>query len=246
MPRKLLQQWRQSAQEELGLPVDAPDESLSATRSQCPHCHTTIAWYDNLPLLSWLLLRGKCRHCSAPISVRYLLLELAGVCLGVGAYALFGFKPAAVAAAIAGFLLLWLSVIDIEHQLLPDTLVYPLLWVGLISATQHYFVSLPIAVWGGLTGFLVLAVPSEAYAAIRGRQGMGPGDMKLLMALGAFVGPWGVVYSLLAACLSGIGGNLWLRFRTGTAPERLPFGQWLAGGGALVFILQSWGALRLS
>lgn len=240
LPRKMLQEWRQGAQEELGLPADAADSTLDAVRSHCPSCHAKIRWFDNLPVVSWLLLRGKCRDCHVPISARYLALELAGAALGAAVCAQYGLTLNAAVAGVAGFLLLWLSAIDVEHQLLPDILIGPLLWAGLVAAVNHAFISPAEAVYGALAGYLLLKIPAVAFRVLRGVDALGGGDPKLMLAIGAFVGPVGVRYAMLAAALAGLAAHLVTLMRDGgTRQKQLPFGQWLALGGAAVFIAQA-------
>jgi leader peptidase (prepilin peptidase)/N-methyltransferase len=219
LPRKLFEEYNHAAHEELNLPVPAKDESLSSSRSRCPHCKAQIAWYDNLPLVSWLVLRARCRHCDAPISPRYFILELAGAMLGLGAYLCFGLTPVTAIAFVATLLLLWLSVIDIEHLILPDELVFALLWLGLL-------------------GYGLPAGVAKVFALLRGTDGMGDGDFKLLAALGAFTGPMGVVLILLGAALAQVvvQGSL---IMTGKLKKDspFPFGPSLALFGAAAILL---------
>jgi leader peptidase (prepilin peptidase)/N-methyltransferase len=204
LPRRLFEEYNHAAHEELNLPVPAKDESLSSSRSRCPHCKAQIAWYDNLPLVSWIVLRARCRHCDAPISPRYFILELAGALLGLGAYLCFGLTPTTLLAFVATLLLLWLSVIDIEHLILPDELVFPLLWLGLLASTGNYFVSPEKAIVGAALGYGLPAAVAKAFALLRGTDGMGGGDFKLLAALGAFAGPMGVVMILMGAAAAQV------------------------------------------
>ncbi|KWU19140.1 prepilin peptidase [Burkholderia cenocepacia] len=240
LPRKMLQEWRQDAQEELGVPLDAADSTLTASRSHCPQCRSTIRWFDNLPVVSWCLLRGRCRDCRAAIPVRYIALEIAGAAIGGLTAAHFGLTFSAAVVACAGFLLLWLSAIDVEHQLLPDTLIGPLLWLGLVAAVNHLFVSPLEAVYGALAGFLLLKVPAMGFELVKGRDGLGDGDPKLMLAIGAYIGPIGIGYAMLVAALAGLLMHFAVVFLRGRQWETpLPFGQWLALGGAAVFVAQA-------
>ncbi|MNR71351.1 Type 4 prepilin-like proteins leader peptide-processing enzyme [compost metagenome] len=240
LPRRMRSQWRQAAQAELGLPVDAEPPQLTARRSHCPACAKQIAWYDNIPVVSWLVLRGRCRHCGSRISPRYLALELTGGVLGVASVAWFGFTWQAAAAGVAGLLLLWSAAIDAEHQLLPDALMAPLLALGLLSSTQDWFSTPRMAILGAALGWAVAAFPAWVFHRVRGVHGLGGGDMFLVAALGAFLGPVGVLYTQLGAgvlatlalCLKSIGKGraVWT--------EAAAFGPWLCLAGVTVFVLQ--------
>jgi leader peptidase (prepilin peptidase)/N-methyltransferase len=246
LPRKLLLEWRQGAQEELGLPLDGDAPLLCAKRSHCPSCEARIAWYDNLPVVSWLLLRGKCRACGSAISSRYLLLELAGAVIGAGSVAWLGFTVQAALVGGAALLLLWASVIDIEHQLLPDALVHPLAALGFVAATQAWFIQPTLAIWGALAGYGILAGTGAAFKAVRGVDGIGGGDAWLLLAIGTFVGPFGVIQALATACPLAIFAAVWpTRGRQPDTQARFSFGQWLAVGGVVIFALQRSGLLPI-
>ncbi|MBC8737279.1 prepilin peptidase [Paraburkholderia sp. UCT31] len=247
LPRRMHADWEAEARDVLGQPArtDA-DTTLVSKRSHCPHCKATIAWYDNLPLLSWLVLRAKCRMCSAPISARYFVLELAGGLIGLGAYDLYGFTVAALALGTAGLMLLYLSAIDIEHQLLPDVLVFPLLWVGLFAATQGWTVRPAESIEGALFGYLLLATPAWIFKLIRHKEGMGGGDLKLLMALGAFLGIAGVVGTLLVASVAAVVIHLGLiAAKKAHWQSRTPFGPFLVAGGVVSFVTIHFDWLRL-
>ncbi|VTU42807.1 MULTISPECIES: prepilin peptidase [unclassified Variovorax] len=245
LPRKLLLEWRQGAQEELGLPVDDDAPMLRAKRSHCPACGVRIAWYDNLPVVSWLLLRGKCRACHRLISPRYLALELAGAATGAGSVAWLGFTAQAALVGVAALLLLWAAVIDIEHQLLPDALVHPLAALGLVAATQSWFISPTLAIYGALAGYGLLGVTGAAFKAWRGVDGIGGGDAWLLLAIGTFVGPFGVVQTLATACPLALFAALAANRQKLDGQVRLAFGQWLALGGVIIFALQRSGRLPI-
>lgn len=238
LPRKLFEEYEQEAHEALNLPVPDKDASLSSARSRCPHCKAQIAWYDNLPLVSWLMLRAKCRHCHAPISPRYFILELTGGVLGLGAYLAYGPTLTAVIAFVATLILLWLTVIDIEHMILPDELVFALLWLGLIVSTQGYFISPTKAILGAALGYALPAGVAKCFALLRGREGMGGGDFKLLAALGAFAGPMGALGILGFAAFGQVviqGGLIAMGRLKKDSP--FPFGPALALMGAAAILL---------
>lgn len=214
--------------------------SLWLPRSHCPHCRTPIGWRDNIPLLSWLLLRGRCRHCRTPISRRYPLTELGALLLALIA-ALCIPPGLALAAALAlGWMLLALALIDYDHQLLPDGLTLPLLWLGLLFQLVGGTVTLTDAVIGATTGYLCLWLLYWAFRLVTGREALGYGDFKLLAALGAWLGWTALPSLLLAAALAGIVITLAARLaqrRPLDAP--LPFGPLLALAGWLLFLQQA-------
>ena len=199
--------------------------------SHCPHCRSPIRWYHNLPLLGWVLLRGRCHDCDAPIPLRYPLLELAGgVLLGLS---VFWHGPDLAALAIGLFLLalLALAVIDLEHQILPDQLVLPLLWTGLLINAFGVLTSPQDAILGAAAGFLLLTGLRLAYRALRGIDGMGQGDAKLIAAIGAWLGLQPTMTTLLIAFVSGSVVALMLRLMHRLEHRQcLPFGPGIALG----------------
>jgi leader peptidase (prepilin peptidase)/N-methyltransferase len=237
LPRQLEEEYLRDAHEALGIAPPAKNEMLKSTRSACPHCKTQIAWYDNLPLISWLVLQAKCRHCKAPISPRYFLLEAAGGILGVAAYAAFGATPAALVAFAVMLVLVWLMAIDIEHMILPDSLVFAVLWAGLLSSSMGYFTTPTKAILGAALGYGIPGGVAMGYAKLKGIDGMGAGDFKLLAAIGAFTGPMGVVLVLLASALLQVAvqGTLILAGKL-QSDSPFPFGPVLAvcGGAAIL------------
>lgn len=241
LPRRLNEEFDAAAREQLGLPATPGNPLLQSSRSHCPQCGTQLAWYDNIPLISWLALKAKCRHCKAPISARYFLLELAGGVIGYLCGTYFGLGGQGGALFVAAFLLLWLVVIDFEHMLLPESLNYALLGVGMAAGTQHWFVGPEKALWGVLVGYLTLCVPAMAYRKLRGVHGMGEGDWMLLAALGSFLGPMATVPVLLGASVTSIVGHVAVGARRDTP---LPFGPSLVLGGVVVFVLQRVPALQ--
>lgn len=214
--------------------------SLWLPRSHCPRCLTPIGWRDNVPLLSWLWLRGRCRHCQAPISRRYPLTELGALLLALIAALCIPPSLALVATLGLGWMLLALALIDYDHQLLPDDLTLPLLWLGLLFQLVGGTVTLTDAVIGAMTGYLCLWLLYWAFRLVTGRETLGYGDFKLLAALGAWLG-WAALPSLLlAAALAGIVITLAARLaqqRPLNAP--LPFGPLLALAGWLLFLQQA-------
>jgi len=207
--------------------------SLLRPRSHCPACSTVIAWYDNVPLLSFALLRGHCRQCGTVIPVRYPLVELASGLLLVGVFWRFGLSIWAAEAALLAVLLLPLAVIDVEHHLLPDWLTLPGLAAGLLFSLGGGLVPLLDAVMGSVLGAAIPLLVIVIYRAIRGVEGMGLGDVKLLAMIGAFLGWRGVLLTLcLGACAGAAVGVGMVISGRGRADTELPFGTFLAGAAA--------------
>ena len=211
------------------------EQQVVKGRSACPRCGGKIAWYDNLPLCSWLLLRGRCRHCHAAISFRYPLVELGGGLLAVACAALFGPTVPALAAFVFLYLLAVIAIIDWQHMIIPHTLTVSGMLAGLALA-EGAGPGLERALLGLLIGGGVVLALSEGYRLLRGQAGMGGGDVMLMGMVGAFLGPWG------AAAVLGTGallGTVFVLIRTAGRPEgaaKLPFGTFLAAAAALVLL----------
>jgi len=202
--------------------------------SHCPTCGAAIRAFDNLPLLSWIALGGRCRACRAPISPRYPLVELLTGLAFAGAVARFGFAPEALAGAIFAALLIALSAIDLEHFLLPDRLTLPGLAVGLVAQVALPSGSLGRGIAGALVGAGILLVVAGTWELVRGVEGMGLGDVKMLAMIGAFLGQSGVVVTLVFGTLFGsIAGLALVAVRRGSFASRLPFGLFLGIGGLI-------------
>ncbi|HTV84484.1 MAG TPA: A24 family peptidase [Dyella sp.] len=239
LPARLEALWRREARDVLGL--DAAPESLPPgivrESSHCPHCKHPLAAYDNIPLFSWLLLKGRCRHCKAPISIQYPLVELmTGV---LSAVVVWKFGPNGT--ALAGLLLTWalvaLSGIDLRTQLLPDQITLPLLWVGLLLSLDHVFVEPKLSILGGAIGYLSLWSVYWAFKLLTGKEGMGFGDFKLLAALGAWMGPLALLPIILLSSLIGalVGGTM-IALRKHGRDVPMPFGPFIAMAGWVWFI----------
>lgn len=188
LPLMLQRDWQSQAREVLELPPAPPAETfnLLLPNSSCPCCGHEIRPWENVPVVSYLLLRGKCSSCKMPISKRYPLVELAcGVLSGYVAWH-FGFTWQAGAILVLSWGLLAMSLIDADHQILPDALVLPLLWLGLIVNHFGLFTSLEDALWGTIAGYLSLWSVYWLFKLITGKEGMGYGDFKLLAMLGAW------------------------------------------------------------
>lgn len=225
-----------------------PAMSLARPRSRCPHCGHLIAWYENIPVLSWLWLRRRCSACEAPISWRYPLVELltGGLFFAVGAR----FGPTATSAVlcVAVALIVAAALIDLDTTLLPDDLTLPLIGLGLLAAWQHWLpISLEQSALGALFGYFSLWAVAWLYRVIRGAQGMAEGDFKLLAGLGALLG-WQLLPAiiLLSSIVGAAVGIFLIAARGHGRSVPIPFGPYLAGGGlAAVFfggeLLRLWG-----
>ncbi|MDT8438485.1 MAG: A24 family peptidase [Wenzhouxiangellaceae bacterium] len=239
LPALLMHEWRCQCRELLELP--AADEPAPASpakgRSRCPHCQATIAAHDNIPLLSWLLLRGRCRHCSGSISFRYPAVELTSALLSIAVAALLGPTPEMLAGLGLTWALIAASGIDIDHQLLPDQITLPLLWAGLVLNLFGLFTDLQSAVIGALAGYLVLWSVYHLFRLVTGKEGMGYGDFKLLAAIGAWFG-WQVLPGviLLASFVGALVGIGLIVLRRMGREVPMPFGPYLAAAGWLMLI----------
>lgn len=241
LPKMLERDWTDQAREMLELPLEPRGETfnLILPNSQCPHCAHEIKPWENLPLVSYLALRGKCSSCKAPISKRYPLVEL--TCGLLSAYVAwhFGFTWQTGAMLALTWGLLAMSLIDADHQLLPDALVLPLLWVGLMVNAFGLFTSLEEALWGAVAGYLSLWSVAGLFKLVTGREGMGHGDFKLLAMLGAW-GGWQILplTILLSSLVGAVLGLIMLRLRNAETSTPIPFGPYLAIAGWIALL---WG-----
>lgn len=235
LPRMLEADWKAQCAELQGdEPAERPRYNLLTPGSNCPACHHAIGARENIPVLSYLMQRGKCAHCGAPISVRYPIVEVAGAALAVASAWHFGPGYQSIAVTCLLWTLLALTAIDIDTQLLPDNLTLPLLWAGLIVNSFGLFVPLADALWGAIGGYLVLWLVYWAFKLVTGKEGMGYGDFKLLGALGAWMG-WQMlpVIILLSSVVGATIGILLIVLRGRDRNIPIPFGPYLAGAGAL-------------
>ncbi|MBX9565206.1 prepilin peptidase [Aeromonas hydrophila] len=213
--------------------------NLMVPRSACPHCGHTITAIENIPLLSWLWLKGRCRECQAPISARYPLVELLTSLLSLIVAASFPPGWGLLAALLLTWVLVALTFIDLDKMLLPDQLTLPLLWGGLLFNLAGGFAPLADAVIGAMAGYLVLWSLYWAFKLLTGKEGMGYGDFKLLAALGAWLGWQALPIVLLLSSLVGafIGIGLIL-LRNHHQNKPIPFGPYLAIAGWIALL---WG-----
>jgi leader peptidase (prepilin peptidase)/N-methyltransferase len=235
LPKMMEAQWAQDFADYRDEP--APDEvplSLAYPGSQCPHCNTKIKAWQNIPVVSYALLRGHCASCEAPISLRYPLVEMITALTWVVCGLSFGVSTALAGALLLTAVLIVLTAIDLDHQLLPDSLTLPLLWVGLLINMTGTFTSLESALLGAVFGYLSLWSVYWLFKIITGKEGMGYGDFKLLAALGAWFGLAALPTIVLLSSLVGATLGLTL-ILTGqqTRETPMPFGPFLAGAGLI-------------
>ncbi|MBT8150060.1 MAG: A24 family peptidase [Gammaproteobacteria bacterium] len=214
--------------------------NLSTPRSRCPHCGHAITAIENIPLISYLALRGKCRGCQARISPRYPLVELTTAMLStIVAWKFFGDPAAALTAVALTWVLIALTGIDYDTYLLPDNLTLPLLWAGLIANYFEIFTTLESALWGAVAGYLSLWSVYWLFKLLTGKEGMGYGDFKLLAALGAWMG-WQMlpVIILLSSLVGAVVGIAMILFSGHDKSRPIPFGPYLAAAGWIALL---WG-----
>ena len=215
-----------------------PALGLARPASRCPSCGHGIRWFENVPVLSWLLLRGRCSACKAPISARYPFIEL----LTSGLFAAIGWHHSAHGTALMwcafAAVLVALSAIDWDTTLLPDDLTLPLLWAGLVAAAAGWTIQLPDALLGAVAGYLSLWTVFWLFKLTTGKEGMGYGDFKLLAALGAWLGWQAILPILLVSSVMGTFVGLGMKFSGALREGRyVPFGPFLAGGGLAVMLI---------
>ncbi|MCX9156837.1 A24 family peptidase [Niveibacterium sp. 24ML] len=233
LPKMMERDWHEQAAELRGEPASAGEPiTISRPRSRCPHCGTAIASWQNIPLLSYALLGGKCGHCKAPIGLRYPIVELlGGLTAGFAAWH-FGYGWQAAGAMVFAWSMITLTLIDLDTQLLPDSITLPLLWLGLLLNLGSTYVSLDTAVIGAMVGYLALWSVYWLFKLVTGKEGMGYGDFKLLAAIGAFVGWQQLPLVILASSVIGAAvGIAMIVFARHGRSTPIPFGPYLAGAG---------------
>ena len=240
LPKMLEAEWAANCAELAGSELKVAEPfNLMRPRSMCSSCRHTLRWYENIPVVSYVFLRGKCGHCGASISLRYPIIELATAAFFAWIATLYGLTPAGLAWAAFAGLLIAQFVIDFDTQLLPDDLNYLILWLGLIAAALGWTtVPLKSAVWGAVWGYSSLWMVYQIHHRLTGKQGMGHGDFKLLAALGAWFGAEYLVALILLSSIVGavIGGTLLGVGKLANRDIPIPFGPFLAGAGLVSMV----------
>jgi leader peptidase (prepilin peptidase)/N-methyltransferase len=249
LPLMMERDWREQCKELASMPVsDIPDGrfDLVVPRSRCTACGHPISAIQNIPVLSYLILGGNCANCKTPISARYPVVEAATAILAAIVAWRFGLGWEALMGIVLTLFLVPITLIDFDHQLIPDSLVLPLLWVGLIMSlfspipgAETLFISSSDAVIGAVAGYLILWTVYQAFKLVTGKEGMGYGDFKLLAALGAWLG-WQQlpIVIILSALVGSIVGISLILFRGRDRQIPLPFGPYLAAAGWIALL---WG-----
>lgn len=238
MPKMMQREFDNACAENCGKePPHTDTFNLSVPRSACPHCGHKITALENIPVLSYLVLRGKCRGCKAPISKRYPTIEALSGFLAATMVWQFGSGWAGLAAMAFVLLLIALTFIDLDTQFLPDDLTYPLLWLGLLINLNGTFATLRDAVIGAIAGYMALWLVNAAYKLWRKVDGMGGGDLKLLGALGAWMG-WQMLPAiiLLSSLVGALVGIAMIVFGGHNRETKIPFGPYLTGAGLLAML----------
>ena len=249
-PLMMVAAWRQECSQFMAEQADMPPEhtqplanivaadpsiTLSTPASRCPHCAHKIKWYENVPLISWLILRGRCSDCKAAIGLRYPIVELVTALLSMLVIYQFGVSAVGLSALILVWTLVALTGIDFDTQLLPDRLTFPLAGLGLAVNSQGWFVSPTQSIWGLLLGFLSLWVVVKIFYLITKKHGMGQGDFKLLAVLGAWLGPMMLpLIILLSSLLGSIVGIILMKKQGESRP--FAFGPYIAIAGIIALL----------
>lgn len=250
IPLMMVYSWRQECSQFMSQQADMPREhttpltaivardtpiTLSRPASHCPHCAHKIKWYENIPLISWVILRGRCSNCKAAIGLRYPIVELTTALLSVLVIYQFGVSAAGLSALILVWTLIALTGIDFDTQLLPDRLTFPLAGLGLAVNSQSWFVSPTQSIWGLLLGFLSLWVVVKVFYLLTKKHGMGQGDFKLLAVLGAWFGPMMLpLIILLSSVLGSIVGIILMKKQGESQP--FAFGPYIAIAGIVALL----------
>jgi leader peptidase (prepilin peptidase)/N-methyltransferase len=242
VPDRLLHDWRCQCRELLEVAADDRDTeppNILWNRSRCPNCGHAISAMENIPLASYLLLRGKCSGCGQKISARYPVIELCTAILFVVTAWHFGPGTEVLAALLLTGFLVALTGIDVDHQLLPDQLTLPLLWIGLLLSLGGVFVDPVTSIIGAAVGYLSLWLVFHLFKLLTGKEGMGFGDFKLLAALGAWLG-WQMLplIILLSSLVGAVTGLILMGLKRHESGQPMPFGPFIAAAGWIALV---WG-----
>ena len=252
-PLMMVSAWRKECSQFMYEQADMPREhtmplvnivatdtpiTLSKPASRCPHCAHKIKWYENIPLISWIVLRGRCSDCKAAIGLRYPIVELVTALLSALVIYHFGVNMVGLSALVLVWTLIALTGIDFDTQLLPDRLTFPLAGLGLAVNSQGWFVSPTQSIWGLLLGFLSLWIVVKIFYLITKKHGMGQGDFKLLAVLGAWLGPMMLpLIILLSSLLGSIVGLILMKKQGESKP--FAFGPYIAIAGIVALLYGS-------
>lgn len=242
LPRMIEHEWSQECREYLGLKPNESDQTklnLSVPHSHCPHCKQTLKPWHNIPVISYLFLRGKCAYCHGKISARYPLVEALSCVASLYVAWRFGFSLQTLAALLFTWILIALTFIDLDCHLLPDQLTYLLIGLGMYFSLFYVFCDSHDAIIGMISGYVIFAVTAWGFKLVTGKVGMGEGDYKLLAGLGAFLGWQMIPLVIILASLSGlIFGLTHMAMKREFKSVPLPFGPYLALAG---WISMMWG-----
>lgn len=240
LPLMLFKQWREECQTFLNQDIHqiATDDTLNLMwpASHCVHCKTPIKYYDNIPILGYLLLRGRCRQCKERILLRYPLIEILTASLTVFVWFQFTNPIQCGAAIIFTYLLLLMTMIDFDHQIIPDQLSLGGLWLGLLINTHTVFCSLTESVYGAVLGYLCLWIIYQVFKLLTGKEGMGHGDFKLLAMLGAWLGTGQLLFIVLTSSILGSIVGILLIVKGQSKEVPFAFGPYLAIAGFVALI----------
>jgi leader peptidase (prepilin peptidase) / N-methyltransferase len=244
LPIMMRRDWRNECAEYLELELDKTDDceqtfNLVLPLSRCPSCKTPIKPYQNIPVISYILLKGCCGQCRTPISVRYPAIEVLTAVLSIAVAWRFGYTAESVFALLLTWSLIALSFIDIDHQLLPDSITLPVLWLGLLLSVFEVFSGSHASIIGAAAGYLALWSVYHLFKLATGKEGMGYGDFKLLALLGGWLG-WQALPAiiLLSSLVGAIIGSAMVIFGNHDRNTAIPFGPYLAAAGWIALL---WG-----
>ncbi len=241
LPLMMQREWRRECLEFLEQPEQPADEpfNLLVPRSRCGHCGHAITALENIPVISWLLLGGKCKACGTRISLQYPLVELLTALASLAVAWRFGVSEQTLAALVFTWTLIAMSGIDIAHKLLPDSLTLPMLWLGILLGFFHVFVDLESSVIGAMAGYLSLWSVYIVFKLITGKEGMGHGDFKLLAMLGAWMG-WKMLFVIIltSSLVGATVGITMILLKKTSRQTQIPFGPYLAAAGWIALL---WG-----
>jgi leader peptidase (prepilin peptidase)/N-methyltransferase len=241
LPVMLQRSWRKECIEYLQMEAEPEGEpfNLSLPLSRCPKCQSPIKPYQNIPVISYVFLKGQCANCKNPISIRYPLIEAFTATLSVLVAWHFGYTPQAGFALLLTWCLVALSFIDIDHQLLPDNITLPMLWLGLLLSLFGLYTDVNASVIGAIAGYMVLWLVYQAFKLATGKEGMGYGDFKLLALFGAWLG-WQTLpmIILLSSLVGAVIGITMIVFAKHDQNKPIPFGPYLAAAGWIALL---WG-----